>query len=109
MTDMHKLEAIAGRTYEKTACKMRMAARIQDAMEKTGVGKKMLADMMNKRPSEVTKWLSGTHNFTLDTLQEISCNLGVNLLEDIPFSKKRIVPAGGIATWGRISVMNKAE
>ena len=57
MTDMHKLEAIAGRTYEKTACKMRMAARIQDAMEKTGVGKKMLADMMNKRAAEL-----GCHN-----------------------------------------------
>ena len=36
---------------------------------------------MNKNPSEVTKWLSGTQNFTIDTLAEIATALGVSVSE----------------------------
>lgn len=51
---------------------MRAAIQIADAMEKHGITKKQLADKMGRRPSEITKWLSGDHNFTLDTLTELS-------------------------------------
>ena len=30
------------------------------------------ADSIGKRPSEVTKWLSGQHNFTIRTLAMLS-------------------------------------
>lgn len=58
--------------YRKVARRMRAAIQIADAMEKHGISKKQLADMMGRRPSEITKWLSGTQNFTLDTLTELS-------------------------------------
>ena len=58
--------------YLKVARRMRAAIQIADAMEKHGVSKKQLADMMGRRPSEITKWLSGDQNFTLDTLAELS-------------------------------------
>jgi hypothetical protein len=35
---------------------------------------------MEKRPSEVTKWLSGNHNFTLETISQIEKQLGVTLI-----------------------------
>ena len=58
--------------YQKVARRMRTAIQIADAMEKHGISKKQLADMMGRRPSEITKWLSGDQNFTLDTLTELS-------------------------------------
>ena len=58
--------------YQKVARRMRAAIQIADAMDKHGISKKQLADMMGRRPSEITKWLSGNQNFTLDTLTELS-------------------------------------
>jgi ribosome-binding protein aMBF1 (putative translation factor) len=65
--------------YEKTKRNMLLAARIDDALKLKGFSKKQLADLMEKRPSEITKWLSGTHNFTLETLYRIETYLGVTL------------------------------
>ena len=65
--------------YEKTKRNMLLAARIDDALKLKGFSKKHLADLMEKRPSEITKWLSGTHNFTLETLYRIETYLGVTL------------------------------
>ncbi len=68
-------------TYEGTKRNMLLAARIDDALITKGWTKKYLADTMQKSPSEVTKWLSGTHNFTLETLYLIESYLGVTLFE----------------------------
>lgn len=65
--------------YEKIASKMRVSAKIADAMSAQNISKVDLAKKMRKSPSEVTKWLSGTHNFTIDSLQEISLALGVDI------------------------------
>ena len=40
--------------------------------KKKGLTKKEFADSIGKRPSEVTKWLSGQHNFTIRTLAMLS-------------------------------------
>ena len=67
--------------FEKTKRNMLLAARIDEALKTKGWSKKQLADTMQKNPSEVTKWLSGTHNFTLETLYLIESYLGVTLFE----------------------------
>jgi len=36
--------------------------------------------MGKSNPSEVTRWLSGTHNFTIDTLTDLGIALDVDLL-----------------------------
>jgi len=41
-----------------------------------GMSRKQLADAVGRRPSEVTKWLGGNHNFTIDLLSEISEAVG---------------------------------
>nr|WP_294993841.1 helix-turn-helix transcriptional regulator [uncultured Sediminibacterium sp.] len=56
----------------QTNTRMTVAARIDDLIIARGWGKSELAQKLNKNPSEVTKWLSGTQNFTLDTLSEIA-------------------------------------
>lgn len=50
-----------------TDCKMRIACIIDDAMKAKGLGKKQFADKIGRKPSEITKWLSGTHSFTIET------------------------------------------
>lgn len=55
------------------------AEQIEEAMKTRGLGRKQFADLMHRNPSEVTKWLSGKHNFTIALLQEISNVLGVQI------------------------------
>lgn len=50
--------------------------RIVFLMDEKGLSKKGLADALGKRPSEVTKWLSGQHNFTVATLSMLSAFFG---------------------------------
>lgn len=53
------------------------AEQVKRALKSKGISKKHLAEMMGKSPSEVTRWVSGHHNFTLDVLEDISDTLGV--------------------------------
>lgn len=46
--------------------------RIDFLMQEKGLSKKQLADALGRRPSEITKWLSGQHNFTIATLAMLS-------------------------------------
>lgn len=62
----------------QTAVKMRLAAKLDDLIRQRGWSKGGFADLVGKYPSGITKWLSGTHNFTTDTLSEIAIALGVN-------------------------------
>ena len=49
-----------------------IANRIDALIKKKGLTQKEFADSIGKRPSEVTKWLSGQHNFTIRTLAMLS-------------------------------------
>lgn len=42
---------------------------------------KALAEDLDKKPSEITKWLSGNHNLTLKTIAKLSAALGEPLLQ----------------------------
>jgi transcriptional regulator with XRE-family HTH domain len=77
--------------YRKVARRMRTAIQIADAMEKHGISKKQLADMMGRSPSEITKWLSGDQNFTLDTLTELSYYLKEKITGESSVDKNTFV------------------
>jgi len=66
--------------FEKTEKRMLLAASIDDAIKAKGWKKNQFAQEMGKKPSEISKWLSGTHNFTADTLFEIERILEINLI-----------------------------
>ncbi|MBA4411562.1 MAG: hypothetical protein C0397_19350 [Odoribacter sp.] len=74
---------------EKTTKRMLLAARIDDGIKAKGWKKKHLAEALQKHPSEVTKWLSGTHNFNSDTLFDIErvLNIGLVTLKDAPINQ----------------------
>lgn len=50
--------------------------RLDFLMQEKGLSKKQLADAIGKRPSEITRWLSGEHNFTISTLAMLSSFFG---------------------------------
>ncbi|WP_111669952.1 helix-turn-helix domain-containing protein [Algoriphagus litoralis] len=65
----------------KTDAKMEIAAKIAQAMEAKKWKKKDLLNVVGKdNPSIITKWLSGTHNFTIDTLVELEKALSISLI-----------------------------
>lgn len=68
------------KSLSKTKKQMLLAAKIADAMEERGIKKVKLAEMLDKEPSVITRWLSGTHNFTVEILSEIEDALGISLL-----------------------------
>jgi transcriptional regulator with XRE-family HTH domain len=53
-----------------------MANRIHDLLKKHGMTQRELAKRLNKGENEISKWLSGSHNFTLSTLNRISFAIG---------------------------------
>jgi transcriptional regulator with XRE-family HTH domain len=62
--------------------KMKLAAKIYEGLKSKGWKSLDLAQALElKSPSIVSKWLSGTHNFTVDTLLDIQRVLGIKLLE----------------------------
>lgn len=54
--------------------------KIADALEKKGMTQKMFAKQIGKTETEVSRWLSGTHNFTLRTIARISYVLGIDMI-----------------------------
>jgi len=69
------------KTEKKIAFRMKLAAKIDNARINMGLSKKQFAEQMSKKPSEITKWLSGTHNFTSDTLYDIQECLHIQLID----------------------------
>ena len=50
--------------------------RINQILKAKGYTQKDLAEKMNKKPSEINKWLKGSHNLTLKTLAKLEAELG---------------------------------
>lgn len=58
-----------------------IAGRIDALMKEKGISKKKLAELTNHRPSDVTRWLGGGHNFTCKTIAIIQHALGAPIIE----------------------------
>lgn len=55
---------------------MAISNRIYELMQEKGLSKAAFARSIGKRPCEITRWLSGQHNFTLSTLSMLSTFFG---------------------------------
>jgi len=57
-----------------------IADRILEILEKKGVDQRDFASFLGKHESEISRWLSGNHNFTLRTLCKIQSFLGEKII-----------------------------
>ena len=79
---------VADRILSKTPEETKIFARlygdlivqINRIIKEKGYSQKALADKMEKRPSEIHKWLSAEHNFTLRSIAKLQAELGEELL-----------------------------
>ena len=78
------LTRIMNNIYEdklrRTRDRMLVANRIADALKAKGISQKKFSEMTGRSESEISEWLSGDRNFTIDTLSDIKKYLGIDLL-----------------------------
>lgn len=55
--------------------------KIAEALEKKGWSVRVFAKEMGTSPAVVSRWLSGTHNFTIRTIAKISTVLEIDILK----------------------------
>lgn len=61
-----------------------IANKIHEMLEERGLKAADLARMLKKTPSEISKWLSGTHTFTTKTITKIETILGDDIIHVEP-------------------------
>ena len=61
--------------------------RIHNILEEKGLKQKDLANLLCKKESEISKWMRGTHNFTIETISSIEHVLGMPILHVVGVSK----------------------
>ena len=57
-----------------------ITVRINQILKQKNMTQKDLADLLEKKPSEINKWLKGEHNFTLRSIAKLQAELGEELI-----------------------------
>lgn len=70
-----------------------LVVRINFLLKEKGYSQKDLAEKLDKKPSEISKWLKGDHNFTLRSLAKLEAELGAPLFY-VPKTKSFISDGG---------------
>lgn len=71
---------------QKVNLSFQIVDRIHDILAMKGLKQKDLANMLGKSEAEISKWMRGTHNFTLDTIMNIEDVLDEQIL--VVYSKQ---------------------
>ena len=108
------LDEVSPLEMEQTKTKMKLAARIEDYMRAKGWNKSQFAEKIGKNPSEITKWLSGTQNFTVDVLTEIASTFDIELTalfgkHTIPVVYRKEIVVNSVATPTAIKLITPYE
>ena len=93
---MDAFDRIAARTPKETkrivSKMLDVADRIHELLEAKGMSQKDLAKALGKSESEISKWLTGTHNLELKTIARIEEALGEDILAVPKVEKKQFKP-----------------
>lgn len=71
---------------------MEISDRINAIISKTGITQKELASKLNKSESEISRWLTGVHNFTIKTLSKLEVALEESIF--LPVNGEEYVKVG---------------
>ncbi len=63
------------------ALSFRIVDRIHNILDEKGLKQKDLAERLGKSEAEISKWMRGTHNFTIDTIASIEAALDAPILQ----------------------------
>jgi len=76
-------QTISEETKIQLELSVSIANRIYSILEQRGMSQKDFARLMGKTETEVSRWLSGTHNFTVSTISKITAALGEELIRPV--------------------------
>ena len=95
--------------------------RIDEILKRKGWTQADLAKAMGKKEPEISKWLSGGHNFTIATIAKIEAALGEDIIsvkryrkpvsgyESMPASKRQFLSEKSRPQYGKRKSSPKAE
>ena len=66
---------------QSVALSFQIVDRIHDILVQKNMRQKDLAFLLGKKEAEISKWMRGTHNFTIETLVSIENALGAPILQ----------------------------
>ncbi len=74
-------QSVSPEARASVALSFRIVDRIHDILNEKGLRQKDLAERLGKSEAEISKWMRGTHNFTIDTLVAIEAALDAPILQ----------------------------
>lgn len=74
-------QKVSPETRKRVDLSFMIVDRIHAILEERGLRQKDLATMLGKKESEISKWMRGTHNFTIETVSSIEDALGAPILQ----------------------------
>lgn len=83
--------------------------KVQAILDQRGIKQKEFAEMLGKKPSEVSKWLTGLHNLTLKSITKMEVTLGVDLISIEPVTEYKYVYLGSVKGDGLEEDINDYE
>jgi transcriptional regulator with XRE-family HTH domain len=66
-----------------TNMSVEISDRIEEILKAKGITQREFADLLGKSESEVSKWMSGMHNFTLKSIARIETVLGEKVIQTV--------------------------
>jgi transcriptional regulator with XRE-family HTH domain len=75
---------------QSVSISMAIATQINFVLKRKNISQREFADMLGKKESEISKWLSGNHNFTTNTIGKIQSVLSEEIITVPLYSKKEI-------------------
>jgi transcriptional regulator with XRE-family HTH domain len=74
------LNSIPKNEERESNISFRIAQRIDFLMRQKHLSKSDLARGLNKEPAQISRWMSGNHNFTIKTMAELEVFFGEPIL-----------------------------
>ena len=85
-TSLRELLNITPEERAEARLSFQISNRLDELMRMKCMTKKQLADAIGKRPSEISRWLSGEHNFTISTLSMLGTFFGEPIISVSDFN-----------------------
>lgn len=83
--------------------------KIVATLKERNIKKQEFAKMLGKTRSEVSKWLCGTHNLTMKSINKIEMVLKINLINIEPVTEYKYVYLGSIKGDSMNNAINNYE